>query len=138
MSYRLRCLAPVLVLATFGSLSCGSSNPNIGRVLLSVSVTPAAADAQSFPNGQVTFTATGTFSLPPTPAPLSFVAPYGGQFVVNNPASTTIATVVSNGTGTVTVQCTSGASGTVPVVASGAANNGSGIVITGSAQLTCP
>jgi len=32
------------------------------RQLLSISITPATADAQTFTNGQVQFTATGTFS----------------------------------------------------------------------------
>jgi hypothetical protein len=120
--------------------SCSSSNPNIGRVLYSISVTPATADAQNSANGQVIFTATGSYSLAPSPAPLTFAAPYAGQFVVANPTNppATIATVVSTGSSTVTVQCASGESGTVPVVASASANNGTDTVITGSAELTCP
>ena len=87
---------------------------------------------------QVVFTATGTFSLPPYSGPLTFVAPYVGQFVVDNPTGTTMATVVANGNGTVTVQCAAGASGSVPVTASASANNGSTLVVSGSGQLTCP
>ena len=93
----------LLVIAT-SILSCGSSNPNVGRVLTSVSVTPESADGQSSPSGTV-FTATGTFSLPPFSAALTFAAPYAGQFVVDNPPGTTIATITATGTGTVTVQC---------------------------------
>jgi hypothetical protein len=89
-------------------------------------------------NGQVVFTATGTFSLPPTPSPVSFVAPYSGQFSVDNPTSGTIATVVASGPGTVTVQCAAGAAGTVNVVASASANNSTNTIISGSGQLTCP
>jgi hypothetical protein len=103
-------------------------------------VTPGTAGANNSANAQVIFTATGTFSLPPTPAPVTFAVPYSGQFVVDNPTNSTIATVFSSrtGTDTVTGQCATGASGTVPVVASASANNGSTIVVSGSAQLTWP
>lgn len=131
--------ALLVALATLIS-SCSSGDANLGRVLFSVSVTPATADAHNFPGGQVVFTASGMFNLPPSPAPLTFTAPYVGQFVVLNPTNppATIATVVSTGNSTVTVQCASEASGTVPVVASASANNGTDTVITGSAALTCP
>jgi hypothetical protein len=128
----------VLLLLAAGVISCGSSNQTIGRVLTSIDVTPQAADAQSSPNGQVVFTANGTFSLPPYTGPLTFVAPYSGQFVVNNPTNATIATVVSSGAGTVTVQCAPSASGSVYVTATASANNGSTLVVSGSGQLTCP
>jgi hypothetical protein len=135
----------IISLALLGAIavlvsSCSSSNPNIGRVLYSISVTPATADAQNFPGGQVLFTATGSYSLAPTPAPLTFAAPYAGEFVVSNPTNppATIATVVTTGNSTVTVQCASGAAGTVAVVASASANNGTDTVITGSGELTCP
>jgi hypothetical protein len=128
----------VLTLLAAGLISCGSSNQSIGRVLTSIVVTPQTADAESSPIGQVVFTATGTFSLPPYTGPLTFVAPYSGQFVVNNPTNATIATVVSNGTGTVTVQCAPSASGSVYVTATASANNGSTLVVSGSGQLTCP
>jgi hypothetical protein len=128
--------APILLAP--GLISCGSSNPNIGRVLTSIAITPQKADALNSASGQVVFTATGTFSLPPLTAPLNFTPPYAGQFVVNNPAGTIIAAVVATGTGTITVQCASGAAGTVFVTASAFANNGTPSVITGSAQLTCP
>jgi hypothetical protein len=128
----------VLLLLVAGLISCGSSNQSVGRVLTSIAVTPQTADAQSSSNGQVVFTATGTFSLPPYTGPLTFVAPYSGQFVVNNPTNATIATVVSSGTGTVTVQCAPSASGSVYVTATASANNGSTLVVSGSGQLTCP
>jgi len=130
--------AAVLMVAGIGLISCGASaNPDIGRVLTGISVTPQAADAQNSPNGQVVFTATGTFSLPPTPAPVSFVSPYTGQFFVDN-SGNVIANVVTTGSGTVTVQCAAGATGTVAIVASASANNGTTTVVSGSAQLTCP
>jgi hypothetical protein len=127
-----------VAVATFSA--CSSGNPNLGRVLFSISVTPASADAKNSPHGQVVFTASGMFSLPPSPAPLTFTAPYAGQFIVANPTNppATLATVVTTGNSTVTVQCAPGASGIVPVVASASANNGTDTVITGSAELTCP
>jgi len=128
-----------LTLVAVTIISCGNSgNPNTSRILTSISVAPATADAQTYANGQVTFTATGTFNLPPLTGPLTFAAPYSGQFVVNNPTNTTIATVVSTGTGTITVQCVSGVSGTVLVTASASANNGTSTLISGSGEFTCP
>lgn len=140
MNRRVRVLLVLsIAIASFFS-SCSSSNPNIGRVLYSISVTPATADAQNFPNGQVTFTASGSYSLAPSPAPLTLTAPYAGEFVVANPTNppATIATVVTTGNSTLTVECAPGATGTVAVVASASANNDTTTVITGSAQLTCP
>jgi ABC-type glycerol-3-phosphate transport system substrate-binding protein len=139
MDRRLSLLVALALLAVVaGLISCGSSNQSIGRVLTSIAVTPQTADAHSSSNGKVVFTATGTFSLPPYTGPLTFVAPYAGQFVVDNPNGTTIATVVSSGAGTVTVQCASGGSGSVAVTATASANNGSTLVVSGSGQLTCP
>ncbi len=140
MDRRFLLFAAFLIAVATLVCSCSSADPNIGRVLYSISVTPATADAQNSPNGQVVFTATGMFSLPPSPAPLTFAAPYTGQFIVANPTAppATVATVVASGNSTITVQCATGASVTVPIVASGLANNGTDSVITGSAELTCP
>jgi hypothetical protein len=129
--------AAVLIFAA-AFISCATSNPNSDRVLISVAVTPETADAANFANGQVTFTATGTFNQPPMTAPLNFAAPYAGSFTVDNPNNQTIANVVSTGSGTVTVECVSRVSGTVEVIASASANNDTSLIITGSAQLTCP
>ena len=122
----------------FTLISCNSVNPNSGRVLTAITVTPTAADAVSYPNGQVTFTATGQFSLPPLIGPVTFQSPYSGSFAVANPSNQTIANVVANGTGTVTVQCVSNVTGSVEVVASASANNGTQTVVTGQGTLTCP
>ena len=119
-------------------LSCDFVNPNSGRVLTAINVTPTAADASQFPNGQVTFTAAGQFSLPPLSGPVTFTAPYTGQFIVANPSNQTIANIVSTGAGTVTVQCVAGISATVEVVATAAANNGTQTMVTAQGQLTCP
>jgi hypothetical protein len=138
MSFRRSLLVLFALIASAACLiSCSTANPNIGRVLTSINVTPATADAQTYPNG-VVFTATGTFSLPPSPVPVTFTAPYSGEFVVDNPASGAVANVISTGTGTVTVQCVADASGMVAVTASALANNGSSQVVSGSAELTCP
>jgi len=53
-----------LVVVLFAALatSCGGGVADPPRQLVSITVTPATADAQIFPNGQVQFTAKGTFS----------------------------------------------------------------------------
>ncbi len=119
-------------------LSCSSSNPNSFRVLTAITVTPTGADASTFPNGQVTFTATGQYSLPPLSGPVTFTSPYAGQFAVANPGNQTIANIVSSGIGTVTVQCAGGISGSVAVVATAAANNGTNTTVSAQGQLSCP
>jgi hypothetical protein len=127
-----------ITFAAAALLSCPSTNPNASRVLISIAVTPSTANAATYPNGQVTFTATGTFNLPPITAPLSFAAPYTGSFVVDNPGGQTIATIVSTGTGTIIVQCASGVAGNVNITASADSNNQSGTIVSGNALLICP
>jgi hypothetical protein len=126
--------ALILVLLPFGLLSSGSNNPSAFRVLTSIAVSPLSADIQNYPSGQVPFTATGTFSLPPSPSPVPSTSPYSGTFTVDNAA---IATIVSVDAGTATVECVSGASGTVNVIATASANNGRGVMVSGSGQLVC-
>jgi hypothetical protein len=130
-------ISVALIFLAAGMSSCAHSDPNLGRVLTTVTVSPETADGQSNPNG-IVFTATGTFSLPPFTSPLTFAAPYSGEFALDSPSGTTIANVVSSGTGTVTVQCVAGAAGTVFVTASALANNGTPTLVSGSSQLTCP
>lgn len=136
--YRVVLALSVLGIVVLALLSCQSVNQNSGRVLTSIAVTPAAADASTFPNGQVTFTATGEFNIPPLNGPVTFTAPYNGEFVVANPTNQTIANIVSTGTGTITVQCVAGVSQSVSVVATASANNGTQTTVSGQAQLTCP
>jgi hypothetical protein len=50
---------------------CGGTSMTNVRMMQSLMVTPAAADAQKSPNGQVQFTATGTFSM----APMTVMSP---------------------------------------------------------------
>src|SRR5262252_1724206 len=94
-----------IALAALTPVSCSNSDPNAGRVLLSIAVTPSTADAALFPNGLVTFTAAGTFSVSPSPAPIPATAPYSGEIFVSNPTNppATIATIVSTGNSTATV-----------------------------------
>lgn len=68
---RLNIILPTILLL-FGielvANGCGNSRP---RLLQSVSVSPASADAQTFAVGQVQFSAVGTYSQPPSPVTLS-------------------------------------------------------------------
>jgi hypothetical protein len=56
----------VLPRIALGIVGCASS-----RQLQSVTLSPVSADAQNFPNGQVSFTATGSFSKAPSPVQLT-------------------------------------------------------------------
>jgi hypothetical protein len=128
-------LIAVIALA-MPNLGCGAMNSSQNRVLQSIAVTPASADAQSFSMGQVPFTATGTYSEPPSPAPVSFVAPYSGGWMVSD---TRIATISQSGM----AQCIAGATGTVTVTAKASANSGTGtqnisVAVSGTATLKCP
>jgi hypothetical protein len=59
------CAYLCLVLFAAGITGCGGSMMNNGRMLQSLAVTPASADAQNFPGGRVQFSATGTFNMAP-------------------------------------------------------------------------
>lgn len=124
---RVNALLATIALGGIAALAvgCGSSS----RLLQTVLVTPATADAQSFPNGQVQFTAMGTYSQPPSPATLT-------QALWSLDSS--IATVSQSGL----AQCVAGASGVVTVTAGESAPcTGTGCtaaLIRGTAQLTCP
>jgi hypothetical protein len=122
-------------------LACGSSNNS--HVPQSVSVTPATANAQDFPSGQVPFTATAYYNT--MPSPITPATATWGACYQNIP--TDAVSVATTGL----AQCMSGATGTYTIYAfvanpefkgtcgSGAAPCGGtcgGVV--GSAQLTCP
>ncbi len=132
-----RGLVPLLLILVFLSSSCGSS-----RELNSISVSPATADAQKFPNGQVQFTATGTFNMAPTTVtPLSVTWCPQATCGVGTPANVGI-TIDGNGLG----QCEPTFSGTVTIVAEAPRNPGAMIMpmsgmngmVSGTAQITCP
>jgi hypothetical protein len=138
-----------LALASFGlmitaaiALSCGSSTPPTHQ-LQSITLSPATADAQDYPNGEVPFVASGHYNIAPlTVTPLSATWGTCYQF-----ASTSAISVTTSGM----AQCASGASGTYTVWANDPAQLGPGVysctaetacgggcMVQGSAQLTCP
>jgi hypothetical protein len=124
--------ATLLILAIwFAFVGCGNTPP---PHLVSVSVTPAIADAQNFPDGQVQFTAVGTFDHRPSSITLS---PAIWQ-VSSNTNPVDAASVNQNGV----AQCKAGFLGTVTILGGqfqcGPTRTDSCKLITGSAQLTCP
>ena len=127
---RIKVLVPTTLLlagVALVSSACGNESP---RLLQSVSVTPAAADAQSYPDGQVQFTPMGNYSQPPSPSALTQA---GWSLSDSN-----IATLSQSGL----AQCIAGASGVVTVKASVSAPcSGTGCtaaLLSGTAQLSCP
>jgi hypothetical protein len=121
------------------TLACGDSSSHQNRVLQSIAITPADADAQLFPNRQVQFVATGTFSMPPSPQALDFQAPYSGSWVLTGDNSSSIATLSTTGL----AQCLEGASGVVTVEAGASSGAGMGSqatdpLVAGMTTLTCP
>jgi hypothetical protein len=128
------CCLLLLVLAT---ITCGSN-----RQLQTVTLSPPSADAHSFPNGQVNFAATGTFSKPPSPMQLSSKDVTWCAGTSSGVCAGNInigANVDPNGV----AQCQTGFSGTVTVLAgtggtTSMPDTGSQLKIFGSAQLTCP
>ena len=130
------CFLAVLAIATLG---CGSSPMTSNRVLQSMVITPANADANNFPNGQVQFAATGTFSKGPSPAKVTFQPPYTGSWSLMGTGTSSIATISQTGL----AQCIPGAAGTVTVNAMVSANAAMGtgatsVAVQGSTTLTCP
>lgn len=129
----------VLVLAAALTLACGSS---ASRTLQSVAISPASADAKSFPGGMVQFTATGTYAAPPSP-----VTPLAATWGTCDQGGNVTTEVSVSASGV--ARCTSGAAGTYKVWAFGlnidgatcnvetACGGGCGRV-PGTAQLTCP
>ena len=132
----------IVLLGVAASITLACSNiPQ--RQALSVSVSPSTATAPT--DGQVQFTATGTYNLAPTT-----VTPLQANWVVvQNDEQTEAATINANGL----AQCTSGASGAFTVGAwvvqfskppNAVCNvvspfgNPCGDSVLGTAQLTCP
>lgn len=131
-------LRPILLLASLLlSFGCGSGNQ-----LRSVTVSPTAADAKNFANGQVQFSAVGTFSNSSMPQPLNSnqitwcVGTSAGLCAGNiNPGATI--------TPTGAAACAPTFSGSTTILA-GKANlpmnpdGGARMTVFGAAQLTCP
>ena len=137
--YRI-CAAISLLAVALQALGCGSSSmSNSNRVLQSMTVSPAAADAQNFANGRVQFMATGNFSKPPSPQQVTFQPPYTGGWSVMGSGMQPIATIDANGL----AQCVPGAAGQATVVATATANaatgtGATGVAVQASTTLTCP
>jgi hypothetical protein len=117
---------------------CGSGS----RQLQTVALSPSSADAQNFPNGQVTFTATGIFSQPPSPLKLTgsdvswCVGNSNGLCAGNIAVGALIdqtGVAICNGpfTGTVTILAGKADSPVMP-------DTGTQLTVFGSAKLTCP
>jgi len=125
------CVLAVISIATVG---CSSMNSTSNRVLQSMTLTPANADAQTT-QGQVQFTAMGTFSMAPSPAPVPFVSPFTGTWSTSD---MNVATITQTGL----ASCVSGAAGTVTINAIASSNSGRGTqmstAVSSSAKLTCP
>ncbi len=141
-----------LVSAAAITLACGSqppspmpvtgcspiaTAPNTTGTLESISLCPAVADAENFPNGEVRFTPTGMYNTPPlVVTPLKT---YGwGACQGNTP--TDEVTVSQTGV----AKCAAGASGLysvytfVPTECEHVGPCGTGCMVSGYAQLTCP
>jgi hypothetical protein len=125
-----------LVLAASLAPSCGTGQSQ----LQFISLNPAAADAQDYPDGQVPFIATGHYVNP-----THTVTPQSATWVAcqqEGPITTEVS-VTQEGV----AQCASGATGTYSINAwdtdkiEPCAINACGILvcaIVGTAQLTCP
>jgi hypothetical protein len=145
-------VAPLLLLFFGVAITgCGAklmSAPN-ARVMQGIQVTPASADAQKFPGGQVQFTATVTFTAAPTtmtsPAVLWSI---GNPFATPTPMPAT-SSPISSGTpsvsanglaqcngfvGIVSIQATAPADPSVPI----SQMNSMTMVVSGTAQMICP
>ncbi len=105
-------------------------------------ISPATADAQNFPGGQVQFTATGTFSGSSKQIQLKNTTwCVGSSSGMCNGNIASAATIDGNGL----AQCTGGlvAGGTVTILAGtghsmGNPDGGAQLDVFGTAQLTCP
>jgi hypothetical protein len=128
-----------LLLAAYLALSCGAGQSQLQSMALS----PAQADAQSYPSGQVPFIATGHYSNPThtvTPQPANWIAcqqnaPTSDVYVSN----TGVAHCASGATGTYSIEAwdipnTVGVYNCPTMTACG----GGGCKVQAAAQLTCP
>jgi len=129
--------AVALLTIALASTGCGSN-----RTLQSVTLTPASADAKNYPNGQVRLDATGTFSKPPSPSPLTssdvlWCAGAAGACAGNIMPNVT---VDQNGV----AQCRPGFVGTATVLAGTKStamtmpDEGPQLKVFGAAQISCP
>jgi hypothetical protein len=123
----------VIAVVVLAGLGCGSH-------LSSVNLTPGVADAKNFPNGQVQFIATGTYSGSSKVVPLTNLTWCVGT--TNGGCKGNVMSVASVSSSGV-AQCLPGATGTATILAGsgGHATNPDGgfnMAVFGSAQITCP
>jgi len=116
---------------------------NNARQLMSLTVMPAAADAQKSPTGQVQFTATGSFNM----APMSVMSPVV-HWSIGNPFATPMPMAMSPSAsidGNGVAQC-NGFVGIATIEATAPADTSASITrmsamtrnVTGIAQMICP
>src|SRR6478609_7207348 len=99
-------------------------------------ISPADAEAQTSPQGQVDLNDLGKLSKAPPPAPVPFVAPYSGSWATSD---LNVATIDQTGL----AHCVPGTAGTVTITAIASSNAGMGTqnmstAVSGTAKLTCP
>jgi sorbitol-specific phosphotransferase system component IIA len=133
---------PLTFLVWLAFIGCGGSfffSSNNGRLLLFVSVNPTNVDGVHFINGQVPFTATGTFNM----APITVNSINNVIWTVDRAAFSTMpdlghATISPDGV----AQCTPGFTGSVTIFATAAADPTQPVSLSnqkvGTAQLLCP
>ena len=133
MPSRIALLGAVVLGGVIVGVGCGSH-------LNSVSLSPTVADAQNFPNGQVQFTATGTYGDSSKPVPATNLIWCVGTSDGNcNGNIASVASVSSSGV----AKCLPGATGAATILAgsgtpAGVPDIGFPLRVFGSAQLTCP
>lgn len=134
------CTSVALILVAACVAGCGGSTMNSGRMLQSLTVTPASADAQNFPGGKVQFTATGTFNMAPTTASPAVMWSIGSPFATPSPTMPQ-ATIDSTGlaqcnafVGTTLVAATAPTEPEIPLQGM----TPSTPAVSGSATLICP
>ncbi|HEY6270902.1 MAG TPA: hypothetical protein VIX19_02790, partial [Terriglobales bacterium] len=149
--------AVLTAIVSFAIAGCGGTAMTNGvassaRELESMAVTPAAPDAQAFPNSQVQFMATGMFNMAPTsvmsmqvmwsvgnppfmsptPMPMSMSSSMSGAAM---PTISANGMAQCNGfVGIATIEATAPANPNTPL----SQMNSMMSVVTGRANLTCP
>jgi hypothetical protein len=130
---------PFLLMLAVLATGCGGGTADPRKTLVAITVTPASADAQNFSNGQVQFTAVGTFS-DGSKAPIQALWTLNGPFT-----ETPVANISLNSSGL--ARCVAGGFvGTSGVFATAPANPALPISqmtmltknVSGRAQITCP
>lgn len=129
------CVLLLSSLAAFAAAGCGSG----GRHLQSMTVSPSTADAQTFSNGQVQFTATGHFNMTPMT-----VTPMAVTWSVTPMVSLPPGKAIINQNGMAQCQGLTGMTFTVTATAMQSSSDNmmmmgmSSMPMTATAQMMCP